>query len=77
MNAEKKQERKVIHLYFKSSDMHYYFGSIANIFEFFTPEELGITFASLRNYVVSPTKPYENDKIIVRRGVLLAKPKGT
>ncbi len=72
---KKKQERSVVHLYVKSNDTHHYFGSIANIFEYFNSQDIGISFGSLRNYVVSPTKPYENAKIIIRKGILLAKPK--
>ena len=70
-----KQERTVIHLYLKESDTHQYFGSMANIFEHFTKEQIGISFGSLRNYGLSPAKPYENKKIIIRKGVLQAKPK--
>ncbi|MFV0470680.1 MAG: hypothetical protein ACK5L7_01410 [Paludibacteraceae bacterium] len=70
-----KQERTVIHLYIKENDKHFYFGSMANIYEHFKKEDIGISFGSLRNYGLSSTKPYENNKIIIRKGILLAKPK--
>ena len=70
-----KQERTVIHLYLKEKDIHLYFGSMANIFEHFTKEQVGITFGSLRNYGLSSEKPYENRKVIIRKGILLTKPK--
>lgn len=52
-----KKERTVIHL--QMGDVHEYFGSVANIFEFHSAEELGITYGSLRNYSLSATKPYK------------------
>lgn len=72
-----KKERTVIHLYFKEKDEHLYFGSMANIFEHYAKEEIGISFGSLRNYGLSPTKPYENKKVVIRKGRLQAKPKQT
>jgi hypothetical protein len=70
-----KQERTVIHLYRKENDSHHYFGSMANIFEHYTKGEIGISFGSLRNYGLSPENPYENKKVIIRKGILQAKPK--
>jgi hypothetical protein len=70
-----KQERTVIHLYLKDSDLHHYFGSMANIFEHFEKEKIGIGFGSLRNYGLSSSNPYENKKVIIRKGILQAKPK--
>jgi len=74
-NKQTKKERTVIHLHLKENDTHHYFGSMANIFEHFTKEQIGISFGSLRNYGLSPTKPYENKKVIIRKGILQAKPK--
>jgi len=75
--SKTKQQRSVVHLYLKEKDEHIYFGSVANIFEFFTKEDIGISFGSLRNYVLSPNKPYENKLVIIRKGLLRAKPKAT
>lgn len=49
---------------------------MANLFEFHSPEELGITYASLRNYVISADKPYINNKCIIRKGILKQKSGG-
>lgn len=68
------RERTVIHL--EINGKHYYYGSVANIYEYFTSEELGITYASLRNYGLSIEKPYHNKKCIIRKGVLLSKSGG-
>jgi hypothetical protein len=75
MEENKKQERTVIHLYLKENDRHYYFGSMANIYEHFEKENIGITFGSLRNYGLSHKKHYENGRVIIRKGILLAKAK--
>ena len=66
-----KKERTVIHL--QINDEHHYYGSIANLFEYYTAEQLGIGYGSLRNYVLSPTKPYRNARCIIRKGLLLSK----
>ena len=68
---EEKKERTVIHLEFKGE--HHYFGSVANLFEFFTAEELGISYGALRNYGLSAEKPYVNKKCTIRKGKLLSK----
>ena len=65
------KERTVIHL--EINGQHHYYGSVANMYEFYTSEELGITYASLRNYGLSYEHPYKNKKCIIRKGVLLSK----
>ena len=67
------QERQVIHL--QRGEEHYYFGSAAAMYDHFTKEEIGISYGSLRNYGLSPDKPYRNEKTgsIIRVGVLIAK----
>lgn len=67
------QERQVIHL--QRGDEHYYYGSVAAMYDHFTREDLGISYGSLRNYGLAPDKPYINNKleVIIRVGVLIAK----
>lgn len=65
------KERTVIHLEINSE--HHYYGSIARMFEDYTGDELGITYASLRNYGLSSEHTYQNKKCIIRKGVLLSK----
>lgn len=67
------KERTVIHLHLLEDDSHHYFGSIANMFEFYTPQQLGVTYGSLRNIGLSSDKPYINSKCEIRKGVLLSK----
>lgn len=71
MKTEKK-ERTVIHLEFTNGE-HHYFGSLANIYEYFTTEMIGISYGSLRNYGSSSEKRYQNAKCIIRKGILLSK----
>ena len=73
MEEKENKERTVIYLNIKEDDTHHYFGSIANIFAYFSPEELGITYGSLRNYGLSYKNPYQNTKCIIRKGTLLSK----
>lgn len=65
------KERTVIHL--EIDGQHHYYGSVANMYEFYTSEELGITYASLRNYGLSAEHAYMGKKCIIRKGVLLSK----
>ena len=67
------QERQVIHL--QRGEEHFYFGSVAAIYDHFTKEEIGISYGSIRNYGLSPDKPYRNEKtgVVIRVGVLIAK----
>lgn len=69
------KERTVIHLELGNGEHHYY-GSIANMFEYFTPQQLGISYGALRNYGLSKDKPYQNAKCTIRKGVLLQKSGG-
>ena len=70
---EMAQERQVVHL--QKGDEHYYFGSVAALFEHFAKEEIGITYGSIRNFGLAPDKPYRNEKtgVIIRIGTLVAK----
>ena len=68
---EEKKERTVIHLEIRGE--HHYFGSVANLFQFYTAEELGISYGALRNYGLSAEKPYVNKKCTIRKGKLLSK----
>lgn len=73
-NKEKK-ERTVIHLHLIETDEHHYFGSIANMYEYYDADTLGISYGSLRNYGLSNERPYRNrnKNIVIRKGVLLSK----
>lgn len=67
-------ERTVIHLEY--GGQHFYFGSIASVYDRFSSQQLGISYGALRNYGLSEDKPYHNAKCIIRKGALIAKPGG-
>lgn len=71
-NKEKK-ERTVIHLHLLEQDEHHYFGSLANMYEFYDADTLGISYGSLRNYGLSNERPYRNNQCVIRKGQLLSK----
>lgn len=70
-----KAERTVVHVELLADNSHYYFGSLAAIFEKFNKEQIGITYGSLRNYGLSANKPYKNKLCVIRKGVLITIPK--
>ena len=59
----------IYHVSFGDDDNHY-FGSIAAIYDQFTPQQLGVSASRLWNYGITETKPYRNDKVIIRRGMI-------
>ncbi|WP_052046452.1 hypothetical protein [Prevotella melaninogenica] len=68
-----KQQRTVIHL--EINGEHHYFGSMANLYQYYTSSQLGIAYSTLRKYGLSEDKLFMNDKCIIRKGVLLSKQK--
>ena len=74
---KEKFEKRVVHLTIKgdgrSADQHSYYGSVACIYDHFSKDQIGITYAALRNYRITEDKPYENQKVIIRRGRLVTK----
>lgn len=64
-------DRTVIHL--EIDGQHHYFGSLSSIYDVFSPQQLGISYGSLRNYGLSEEKPYQNARCIIRKGILITK----
>ena len=52
---------------------HYYFGSIASIYEAFTPNELGVSIHTLWAYKITEGHPYIGKQCEVRRGEIRRK----
>ena len=63
-------DRKIIHLQKEGQD--YYFGSVSAIFTIFTKDDIGISYGSLRNYAISPDKPYINKLVTIKEGSLIS-----
>lgn len=64
-------DRTVIHV--EVDGQHHYFGSLASIYDYFTPQQLGIGYGSLRNYGLAEDKPYRNARCVIRKGTLITK----
>lgn len=71
-----KQQRKVYHVEFKRTGKHYYFGSFAAIFDMFSEKEIGTGITTLYYDHDFELAPYQNNKVIIRFGYLLAKEGG-
>ena len=68
---------KIYHIELKNGEgprKHQYFGSKASIYESLSDAELGITYKTLRGKGDLSSRPYENDKCIIRQGTLVRKP---
>ena len=65
-----KQERKVIHL--ELDGKHYYYGSIASLFDEFNEAVLGFSYYKVKNNLAK-LGTMQNDKCIIRQGLLRAK----
>ena len=63
---------KIYHVCFGDDDNHY-FGSIAAIFEQFTPERLGVSKSRLWSYGITPERPYKNKVCTIYRGEICRK----
>ena len=59
----------IYHVSFGDDDNHY-FGSIAAIFDKFTPEKLGVSKSRLWAYGITPEKPYRNKVVTIRKEVM-------
>lgn len=72
MKEKQKQERKVVHL--QLGDEHLYYGSIAQLFEDYDKEALGISYYQAKNNLKSKGM-IVTDKCIIRQGILRTKVK--
>lgn len=64
--------KTIYHVSF-GDDENFYFGSLAAVYDRFTPSELGVSLARLYDVAITPEKPYRNDKCIIRKGILQRK----
>lgn len=72
MEQKKKQERKVVHL--QIGEKHSYYGSIAQLFEDYTEEQLGISYYKTKNNLRAKGV-IVTDKCTIRQGALKTKVK--
>ena len=64
-----KQERVVVHL--EIGGQHYYFGNLKALCDHWNKDALGVEYPYLRNFGISETKPFRNQKCIIRRGIIV------
>lgn len=72
-----KRNGEIIHVEFLTGEMageHRYFGSLIAIYEYFAIEDIGISYVPLMRKQIKSYNPYQNKKVIVRRGELHTKP---
>lgn len=67
IESDTMKKEQVIHVCL-GDDRHYYFGSVAAIFDTFTPDELGVSLPTLWNYGLAPDRPYKNNRCAIYRG---------
>lgn len=66
-----KSDRTVIHVEVKDTQDHYYFGSVAAMYDDSRVKNLlGIAYQTFRTKKLSEGNPYENEFVIVRKGKL-------
>lgn len=63
----------IYHVHLIGENTHHYFGSIAAIFDEFSPEQIGVSKSRLWSYKITETHPYRNKKCTIRRGTILRK----
>lgn len=51
-------------------DNHHYFGSLAAVFDSFTPSELGVSLSRLYAFGITRRKPYRNGKCIIYKDLI-------
>lgn len=56
-----------------NGEYNYHFGSIAAIYEVFTPEQIGCGIQNLWNYKLSSSRPYKSPKCVIFSGEIIRK----
>lgn len=66
-----KKTQSLIHVKFKDTHENLYFGSLAAMFdEPKVKERIGISYQTFRTKGLTEEKPFENERIIIRKGFL-------
>ena len=73
MADSKKQERAIVHLEIDGG--HYYYGNLKALTDHWPKETLGVSYTYLKNLNIDESKPYKNDKCIIRRGIIITSPR--
>lgn len=69
-----KPVQRLLHVHLKDTGEDFYFGSAAAMFvDSRVKTLLGMSYKTFRNKKIAINQPYENEFVIVRRGVLLTR----
>ena len=64
-----KQERMVVHL--AIGDRHYYYGNLKALCDHWDKDAIGVSYSYLKNLNITENKPFQNEKCVIRRGVII------
>ena len=71
---KKKQERGVVHLVDKETGENFFYGNMKALFDNHEQSEndgsLGVSYNYMKNYDFSNGRTYENEKCIIRKGII-------
>ncbi len=73
MQTRRKQERAVVHL--EKDGRHYYYGNLKALTDHWPKEAIGVSYTYLKNLNIDEDKPYQNDKCIIRRSIIITSPR--
>ena len=65
MEPKKKQERAIVHL--EKDGQHYYYGNLKALTDHWGKDAIGVSYSYLKNMNISPSKPFQNEKCVIRR----------
>ena len=63
-----KQERMVVHLELDGNN--FYYGNLRALTDAWNKDILGVSYNYLKNYNISPEKPYKGKNCTIRKGIL-------
>ncbi len=69
MEHKTKQVRAIVHL--EKDGKHYYYGNLKALTDSWSKEDIGVSYSYLKNLNIDENKPYQNDKCVIRRGIIL------
>ena len=72
-NVNGKQERMVVHL--EIDGQHYYYGNLKALTDHWGKDAIGVSYSYLKNMNISPSKPFQNEKCVIRRGIIVTSSK--
>ena len=69
MEEKRKQERAIVHL--EKDGKHYYYGNLKALTDNWDKNAIGVSYAYLKNLNISVDTPYQNNKCVIRRGIIV------